>query len=99
MASAADRVIVMMKSVAAKPSSTSTNSLPCQQESSSLQHRDRALAVRALRGHPPVHRQRAEQGDQHQDQGRERREHAGGQRGDARLVAERGEVVDARSGT
>ncbi len=33
-ASAADRVIVMMKSVAAKPSSASTNSLPFQKLSS-----------------------------------------------------------------
>jgi hypothetical protein len=34
VASAADRVMVMMKSVAAKPSSTRTNSLPFQNDSS-----------------------------------------------------------------
>ncbi len=34
LASAAERVIVMMKSVAAKPSSASTNSLPFQKLSS-----------------------------------------------------------------
>ena len=34
VASAADSVIVMMKSVAAKPSSTSTKSLPFQNDSS-----------------------------------------------------------------
>ena len=34
VASAADRVMVMMKSVAAKPSRTSTNSLPFQNDSS-----------------------------------------------------------------
>jgi hypothetical protein len=34
VASAAERVIVMMKSVATKPSSTRTKSLPCHQDSS-----------------------------------------------------------------
>ena len=60
-----------------------------------LEHRDRALAVRALLRHPPVDRQRPEQGQRDQHQGRERGQHAGGERGDARLVAEGGEVVDA----
>ena len=60
-----------------------------------LQHRDRAVAVRALAGDAAVHRQRAEERDQHQDQGRDRRERAGGEGGDAGLVAERREVVDA----
>ena len=60
-----------------------------------LQHRDGTLAAEALPGHPAVHRQRAEQGQQHQHDGGQRGEQAGGQGGDARLVAERGEVVDA----
>ena len=59
-----------------------------------LEHRDRALAVRALLGHPAVDRERAEQGQGDQHEGRDRGEQAGGERGDAGLVAERGEVVD-----
>jgi len=66
--------------------------LPPRQEP--FEHRDRAIAVRALARHAPVHRQRAEQGDQHQHQRGERRERPGGQRRDPRLVAERGEVID-----
>ena len=51
--------------------------------------------MRAFAGDPLVHRQRAEQRDQHQHQRRDRRKRPGGERGDARLVAERREVVDA----
>ena len=46
-------------------------------------------------GHAAIDRQRAEQGDADEHQGRERGEQPGRQGGDARLVAERGEVVDA----
>ncbi len=60
-----------------------------------LQHRQGAVAVRALDGDPAVHREGAEEGDDHQHEGGDRRQGAGGQRRDARLVAERGEVVDA----
>ena len=60
-----------------------------------LQHGDRALAVRALLGDPAVDGQRAEEGQRDQHEGGERREQPGRQRGDARLVAEGGEVVDA----
>ena len=74
VASAAERVIVMMKPVATNPSSTSTKQLALPPGEQPLQHRDRAVAVRALLGHPPVHRQRAEQRDQHQDERRDRRE-------------------------
>ena len=60
-----------------------------------LQHGDRSLAVRRLAGHIPVDRQRTEQGQRDEDDGRERRERPGGEGGDTRLVAERREVVDA----
>jgi hypothetical protein len=70
VASAAERVIVMMKSVATNPSSTSTNSLPCHHDSP-LQHRDRALAMRALGRDPAVDREGAEQGEQDQQDGRD----------------------------
>src|SRR5918995_7457708 len=48
-----------------------------------------------LRGDAPVHRQRAEEGDEHQDQSRYRGQGCGGERGDARLVPEGREVIDA----
>ena len=60
-----------------------------------LEHRDAALAVRAHLGDAVVHRQRAEQRDQHEDERRDRRERAGREKGDAGLIAERREVVDA----
>ena len=60
-----------------------------------LQHRDGALAVRALLGHPPVDRQGAQQREQDEHDRGERGEQAGGERGDAGLVAQRREVVDA----
>jgi hypothetical protein len=59
-----------------------------------LQHRHRALPVRALRGHPAVHGQHAEEGERHDEQRGQRRERARGQRRDPRQVGERGGVVD-----
>ncbi len=61
-----------------------------------LKHRDRAVAVRAGLGHALVHRQRAEEREQDEDERRYRRERPGGEGGDAGLVAERREVVHAR---
>ena len=95
VASAADSVMVMMKSVAAKPSRHKTNALPRQRGQVLFEHRQAALAVRAERGDAVVDRQRAEQRQQHQDERGERREIPGGEKRDAGLVAERGEVVDA----
>jgi hypothetical protein len=60
-----------------------------------LQHGDRALAVGALLGHPAVDREGAEQRQQHQHERGDGRQDAGGQGRDARLVAQRGEVVNA----
>ena len=59
-----------------------------------LEQRDAALAVWAQRGDPPVDRQGAEQGQGDEDERRERRQDAGREERDARLVAERREVVD-----
>jgi hypothetical protein len=67
--------------------------LPVRQKAH--EHRDRALAMRAVGGHAPVDGQRSQQRDQHQDGRRDRRQQAGRERGDARLVAQRGEVVHA----
>ena len=50
VASAAESVMVMMKSVRAKPSSTSTNDLAPPAREQLLEHEDAALAVRAVRG-------------------------------------------------
>ena len=61
-----------------------------------LEHRDAALPVRAQLGDAPVHRQRAEERQQHEDQRGERRQDSGGEERDAGLVAERREIVDAR---
>jgi hypothetical protein len=58
-----------------------------------LEHGQRSLAVGALRRHPPVNRQRPEQGDQDQHDGGQRRDDPSGQEGDRRLVADGGEVV------
>ena len=65
-ASAAERVLVMTKSVAANPSRTRTRILPGQPRHQPGQHADRALAVERLAGHVAVDRQGAEQGDQHE---------------------------------
>ena len=61
-----------------------------------LEHRDAALAVGAVLGDAPVDRQRAEERQQDEDERGDGREGAGGDERDARLVAERREVVDAR---
>ena len=74
VASAADSVIVIRKSVAAKPEQHQHEELALPERQQPLQHRDRALAVRALLRHPAVDRQRAEQRHRDQHQGRHRRE-------------------------
>ena len=96
VASAADSVIVMTKSVAANPSRHKTTALPFQRGKQLLENRDAALAVRAHPRDPAVHRQRAEQRQQHQDERGDGREEAGGEKRDAGLVGEGREVVDAR---
>ena len=58
-----------------------------------LENRDAALAVRAQLRHPAIHRQGAEQGEQHENDGGDRRQEAGGEEGNAWLVAEGREVV------
>ena len=78
-----------------EPEQAEHEELAAPERQQPLEHGDRALAVRALRGHPAVDRQRAEQGEQHQDQRGQRAEQPGGQERDAGLVAEGGEVVDA----
>ncbi len=59
-----------------------------------LEHRDRAIAVGYLPGHPAVHGQCAAECDQHEDEGGEGGEQARGEGGDAGRVAERGQIVD-----
>ncbi len=66
---------------------------PCEQP---LQHGDRTLAVRAFRRDAPVDRQCAHERDNHEDQRGNRGERACGERGDPRLVAERGKVIYPR---
>ena len=61
-----------------------------------LEDRDAALSVRAEHRHAVVHRERAEEREQDQNEGGERRDDSGGKKCDARLVAERREVVHAR---
>ena len=85
----------MMNPVATNPIRASTRTLLGQYDSSRSSI-DRlpspcglSFATRRYIG------QRPEQGDQHQHEGRDRGERTGSERGDARLVAERGEVVDA----
>lgn len=69
--------------------------LPLPEGQQPLQHRDRALAVRALLSHPAVDGQGARQGDDHQHDGGDGGEQSGSEGGDARLVAQGREVVDA----
>ena len=95
VASAADSVIVTMKPVAANPSRQSDQRLAAPPREQLFEHRDTALSVRAQLRHAPVHRERAEERQQHQDQRRQRREHAGRQERDAGLISERREVVHA----
>ena len=70
-ASAAESVMVMMKSVVAKPSRTSTKTLPRPPGEQLLQHRDAALAVGAGGSDPIVNRQRGEERHEDQDQRRD----------------------------
>ena len=60
-----------------------------------FEQRDAALPVRAELGDAPVHRQRAEQRQEHEHERRQRRDDAGGEKRDAWLIPERREVVDA----
>ena len=83
-----------MKSVAANPSSTRTNSFPphhgSRRSSIAIEPSPRKLsdATRA------VDRQRAEQGERDEHERRERGDEPGREERDRGLVAERGEVVD-----
>ena len=95
VASAADSVMVMMKSVRANPSRTSTKTLPRQRGSSSSSMAMLPWPWRAARGDLLVDGQRHEQRDHHQHQRGHGRQEPRGQEGDAGLVAERGEVVHA----
>ena len=61
-----------------------------------LEHRDAAPAVRAGFRDPVVDRQRAEQGEEDDEERGERREEIGREEGDARLIPERGKIVDPR---
>ena len=74
VASAADSVIVMMKSVAAKPSRHEHEGLAPPPRQQLLEHRDAALAVRAVRRDAVVDRQRPEQRHQDEDERGQRRE-------------------------
>ena len=60
-----------------------------------LEHGQRPLTVGALRCHPPVDRQRSEQGDQDQHDGGQGRQDPRGQERDGRLVADGREVIHA----
>ncbi len=60
-----------------------------------FEHGDAALAVWTGLGDACVEGQRSKEGDEDQNQGGEGGEHAGGEEGDAGLIAEGGEVVDA----
>ena len=93
--SAADRVIVMMKSVKANPRRTRTAILPRQRGKEALQHLDRALAVRALLRHLRVDGVGHEEGHEHEKERGQRGEGPRGQGGDPGLIAEGREVVDA----
>ena len=85
----------MMKSVVAKPSRTNTKDFAAPPWEQLLEHRYAALTIGTGGSDPIVDRQRGEQGHQDQDQRRDGRENAGGEKGDPRLVAEGGEVVHA----
>ena len=78
-----------------EPQQHQDEEFPAPTRQQPLQHGDGPLAAVAFAGHPAVDRQCAQQGHGDQDQGGQRRNHARGERGDGRLVAQRGEVVDA----
>ena len=61
-----------------------------------LEDLDAALAVRTELGDAAIHRQRAEECQQDQHERRQRRQHSGGEKRDAWLVAEGRKVIDPR---
>ena len=67
--------------------------LPSRQQI--LEHQDAALAVGAHLRDAVVHGQGAEEREQHEDERRDRRQGAGGDERDARLIGERREIVHA----
>ena len=78
-----------------EPQQDQDQELPAPARQQPLKHGDGSLAAMAFAGNPAVDRERAEQGDGHQHQRGQRGDHPGGQGGDGRLVAQRGEVVHA----
>ena len=84
----------MMKSVVAKPKQDEHKDLAGPTWESFLEHSDAALAVGTGGSDPVVDGQSCEKGHQNEDECGNRREYAGRQESDTRLVAERGEVVD-----
>ena len=95
-ASAAESVIVITKSVAAKPSRASTIVLPVQPCTRRSSMAIEPCPLRRAAGHVRVDRQCTQQRHQHQDHGRQRGQHAGRVEGDRRLIAERAEIIDTR---
>src|SRR4051794_18360511 len=77
-----------------EPEQTENEGLAAPPWQQLLEHRDAALPVRAVLGHSPVDRQRAEERQENEDEGRDRREKTCGEKGDAWLVSEGGEVID-----
>ena len=71
------------------------DSLPLPAGEQRLQHQNAALSVRARLRDAVVHRQRPDQREQDEHERRERGEQSGGREGDARLICERREVIDA----
>ena len=72
VASAADSVMVMMKTGRGKTQEDEHQHLAAPARKQFLEDRDTALTTRAELGHAVVHRQRAEQRQQHEHQRRER---------------------------
>jgi hypothetical protein len=60
-----------------------------------FEHRDAALPVRTVFGHASVDRQGAEEREQYENKGGDGGQGVRGQEGNARLIAERREIVDA----
>ena len=96
VASAADSVMVMTKAGGGKPEEAQDQRLAPPARQLLLEHRDAALPVRAELGNARVCRQRAKQRHQDQDERRNRRKEPGGEERDARLIAERRKIIDAR---
>jgi hypothetical protein len=59
-----------------------------------LKHRDRTVAMRAVLSYFLIDRESAKECDKNEDKRGDRREDARSEGGDARLVAQRGEIVD-----